>query len=449
MDIQKTQNIYMVGIKGVGMTALALILKKMNKNVWGSDLGDEYKTDEVLKKNNISISLGFKEQNINDDIDLVITTAAHGGLSNIEVQKAMERNIVVMTHAQALGQVMNLFKVKISVCGSHGKTTVSAMIAFVFAKLGKKFGYHVGVSSFSGFDAGGFSGFDYFVSEADEYVASPGIDNTPRFMYQNPDIIICTNIDFDHPDVYKSLDEVNDAFTNFLEKLTTKTCKLIYYKNDVLLQKIAGQLLIPEIHTYDLDDAQNLSLNISGKHNRLNAAAVLALFRSMGEDESQVKKAITEFRGSSRRFEKIYENFGSILYDDYAHHPMEIVATIEAARAQYPTRRLLVIFQPHTYSRTQTFKSGFINALAKADISIVTEIYSSKREAAKNFSISSPQLVEEARNQGFKNISFCPIDDLSIKLKTILKRGDVIVTMGAGSIYQAHSDIIRAMNDVM
>ena len=445
MTIQEVHNIYMVGIKGVGMTALALILNKMGKNVWGSDVVEEFKTDAVLKRNGITILPGFTEQNISENIDLVITTAAHGGLSNPEVLAAQRKGISIMTHAEALGIVMNLFKLKISVCGSHGKTTVSAMIAFVFEKLKIKAGYHVGAASFSGYDAGGFSGYDYFVTEADEYLASPGINDTPRFMFQNPDIIICTNIDFDHPDVYKNLDAVEDAFVGFLQKLMTKNGTLIYYKNDVLLHKIAHQLSLQKIHAYDLIDAQNISLSIPGNHNQLNAAAAQTLFQILGFDEDQTKKALAEFKGSSRRFEKIYENFGFVLYDDYAHHPAEIVATIAAVRIRYPSRRLVVIFQPHTFSRTERLKEGFIKALAKADSAVIVDIFPSKRENVADYTITSQSLVKEAQNQGIKNITYYPVTSLNPELSTLLKPGDIIITMGAGSIYELHSDIIEML----
>ncbi|OGK56965.1 hypothetical protein A3J15_03360 [Candidatus Roizmanbacteria bacterium RIFCSPLOWO2_02_FULL_38_10] len=445
MQIQDAKNVHMVGIKGVGMTALALILHQMGKKVQGSDVADIYKTDSVLKNNKINILQGFSKENINDDIDLVITTAAHGGLANIEVETAKERSIHVLTHAQALGQTMKLFKIKISVCGSHGKTTVSAMAAYVFHELGVKFGYHVGTASFSGLESGGFTGFDYFVTEADEYMASPGIDDTPRFMYQDPDIIIATNIDYDHPDVYRNLDHVKDAFKDFIEKLTHNNGTLIYYKNDVLLKEIVQNLTLQMNSAYDLQSVNDLILNIPGKHNLLNAASVMQLFQTLGFDRNKVHNLLTTFSGSSRRSEKIYESFGLILYDDYAHHPLEIAVTIDAFRRQYPTRRLIVIFQPHTYSRTNTFKAGFIQALAKADLALVTEIFSSKRENAADFTIDSQSLVAEARVKGYNNIFYCPINELKDKLTTLIKSGDVIITMGAGSIYQAHSDIIEVI----
>lgn len=442
MELQKAQNIFMTGIKGVGMTALALILQKMGKNVWGSDVFEKFKTDEVLKRNGIKAVLGFNEQNISNNIDLVITTAAHGGLGNPEVIAARDRGIKVLTHAEALGSVMNLFKTKIAVCGSHGKTTVSALAAFVFLKLGEKIGYHVGAATFSGYDGGGFTGFDYFITEADEYVSSPGIDKTPRFLYQNPNIVISTNIDFDHPDVYANIDEVEDVFERFLQKLTEKDGVLIYYKNDALLEKIARELPFKKAIGYDWADTVDLTLSIPGRHNLINAAAVLALFKNLGRDEKKIRNILSDFRGSSRRFEKIYEDFAFVLYDDYAHHPVEIVATIEAFKAQFPSRRLIVIFQPHTFSRTEKLKQGFIQALAKADVSLVVDIFPSKRENPDDYTITSYSLVFDAQQQSLKNIIYCPIRNLENTLSTVLKTGDVIVTMGAGSIYRSHSDII-------
>src|SRR3989344_5575908 len=404
MTSGKTRNIYLVGIKGVGMAALAVYLKERGKNVWGSDVVEEFPTDAILHQNNIKMLKGFHESNIDDDIDLVITTGAHGGLENVEVKTARNKNIPVMTLAQEVGHLMNEYKTRISVCGSHGKTTTSAMIAFVLNKLGLNASHLVGVPKFSGLNGGHYGGTDHLTVEADEYVASPGIDDTPRFMYQSPNIIICTNVDYDHPDVFPTQESMEEVYLNFFRKLDKENGVLIYCEEDERLVKLVAQLDIKNKHRYSLIKDNQIDLAIPGRHNQLNACAVQALADVLKFDTHVVKRHLMSFSGSSRRFEKIFETNDTYLYDDYAHHPREIEATIEAVRGLYPQRRLLIIFQSHTYSRTKQFLREFVSVLGKADEAIVTDVFSSARE--KEISVRGVDFENEAHNQGINNLSY-------------------------------------------
>lgn len=448
MNLRVAKNIHMVGIKGVGMTALALILQKMGKKVWGSDLESEFQTDAVLKKHQIDIKLGFTSQNISEDIDIVITTAAHGGLTNAEVAEAKQKNIAVLTHAEALGQLMDQFTHKIAVCGTHGKTTTSAMIAYIFTKMQLPAGYHVGAATFSGLDSGDFKGLDYFVTEADEYVASPGSDNTPRFMYLSPDIVVCTSIEYDHPDVYESVEKMEQAYRDFFKKLEGKRGKLIYNKQDEKLDQIVSQFSGIELNPYSQTDFPELSMQVAGIHNRLNAIAALTVIKLLGLDVAKASEVLSQFSNPSRRLQKIFEKNNTYLYDDYAHHPTAITATIQALRETCPGKRIIVIFQPHTFSRTEALKKGFISSLSGADNAILTDIFSSARENAEAFTITSQKMVEEAKKQGIETIEYAPLSEIVTKLQQIVASGDIVVTMGAGSIYMLHSGIIEVIKHV-
>lgn len=448
MNLKEARHIYMVGIKGVGMTALALILQKMGKRVWGSDVDTEFQTDAVLKKHQMDIKSGFSSQNISEDIDIVITTAAHGGLTNPEVVEAKSRNITVLTHAEALGQLMDQFTHKIAVCGTHGKTTTSAMIAFIFTKMELSSGYHVGAATFSGLDSGDFTGLDYFVTEADEYVASPGADNTPRFMYLNPDMVVCTSIEYDHPDVYESVEKMEQAYKDFFKKLEGKKGKLIYNKQDEKLCQIVSQFSGIELHPYSQTDFPDLKLQIAGIHNRLNAIAALTVIKLLGLDPTKASEILGQFSNPSRRLQKIFEKNGTYLYDDYAHHPTAIRATIQALRESYPDKRIIVIFQPHTFSRTEALKEGFILSLRGANCAILTDIFSSARENSAAFTITSEKIVDQAKTQGITSIEYTPLSEIATKLQQIVTSGDIVVTMGAGSIYMLHSGIIDVIKHV-
>lgn len=430
----------MVGIKGVGMTAMAVYLKEQGKNVWGSDVDETFPTDSVLREHDIDVALGFDTEHIDDTIDLVITTGAHGGLTGLEVSQAQRKNIPVKTHAQYLGEIMEAYKHKIAVCGAHGKSTTSAMAAFVLHELGYKSSHLVGASRFSGLYGGHYGGDDYMVVEADEYATSPGVDNTARFLSLNPNIIICTNIDFDHPDVYATIEDVKAAYLKFFQKLDPQTGTLIYNGHDEHLKELVGQLSIKNLIPYYETDAE-ITLSIPGRHNKLNAQGILKLAQVLGIDKERCLGALQDFKGVNRRFEKITEG----LYDDYAHHPAELLTTVESARQllkQQNGGKVILVFQPHTFSRTSALLTEFAQALSGADAAILLDVFASAREGASNQG-TSQQVIEESNRLGHKNVSYSKKEDLIENLKKIYQKGDIIVTAGAGSIYEAHSDIIR------
>lgn len=430
------KHIYLVGIKGVGMTALAVYLKEQGYIVSGSDVPEVFPTNAVLSENNIAIVEGFKIENITDAIDLVVTTGAHNGLQNIEVVVAQKKGIPVKTLAQFVGEETNRFKIVISVCGSHGKTTTSAMVGFVLHSLGLSSSHLVGTPTFSGLYGGHYGGYDYLVVEADEYIASPGVDSTPRFMYQNPDVIICTSVEHDHPDAFPTPKDLEKAYLKFFQKLDNKKGVLIYCNEDWALQQLIEQVDIEKKIAYT---EERMTLSIPGRHNRLNASAVLQLGKALNLDEDAVRNALESYTGSARRFEKIFEGNEIMLIDDYAHHPTEIEATIEAARAQYPGRRLVVVFQSHTYSRTKQFFVEFISSLALADRVYITDIFASARETAQQ--VTAQDMVAAAQKRGISVLSYCPFDQISTILGQQLQRGDVIITMGAGALYQVHDEL--------
>lgn len=438
----------MVGIKGVGMTAMAVYLKERGKNVWGSDVDEVFPTDEVLREHDIDVSEGFSPEHIDSSIDLVITTGAHGGLTNIEVNEAKRKNIPVHTHAAELGSIMDLYKHRIAVCGAHGKTTTSAMAAFVLHELGEKSSHLIGASRFSGLYGGHYGGDDYLVVEADEYATSPGVDATPRFMSLNPTVIICTNIDFDHPDVYSSIEDVKAAYLKFFQKLDPETGTLIYNGHDEYLKEIVKLLNCKNLVPYYETDKE-ITLSIPGRHNRLNAQGIIKLATTLGLSLDDTRIALTSFRGVNRRFEKIAEG----LYDDYAHHPAEIEATVESARELLSRKqgvdsregaKVILIFQPHTFSRTEALLSEFATALSKADRSIVLDVFASAREKSST-TVTSPLLAQEAVRLGKTNVTYSKREELIEHLKKIYQKGDIIVTAGAGSIYTTHSDIIKGL----
>jgi len=452
----KEKNIFIVGIKGVAMTNLAIILKKMGKNIFGADVSEEFITDEKLKKYSITYQLGFEPKNLPQEIDLVIYSAAHQGINNPYVIEAKKRGIKVISQAEILAEILNLFKNKIAVCGCHGKTTTASLLSYALINLNLKPSYLVGSSSFNDFDGADFQDNNYFVIEADEYGINPPIDKTPKFLKLNPNFIIETNIDFDHPDVYKNLEETKAAFLKFfvnrdlilnIDDQNTKSIfppikkinqgkKVITYgfSKDADFQIINPYFYEEKTEFEIINKTKKLgrfSISLFGEHNISNATAVIAFLVTHGLEIKKIQKAIANFYGAKRRFEFLGKVGQTLFFDDYAHHPAEIKATIAAARKRFPKRKIIVFFQPHTFSRTASLVDDFNSSLTTADWGYVLPIFPSARENSKDFNISSKDIIGQS-----KNLAYISERDLVMILRKEVKNKAIILSMGAGDIYK-------------
>ena len=454
------KHIHFVGIKGVAMTSLALYFNDQGVSVTGSDVEGIFPTQHVLDKEHISISNGFSSDTIQKlkTLDLVIYTGAHGGKDNIEVVEAVKRGITVMPHGQALGMVME-GKRQISVAGSHGKTTTSAMLACIFTTASIDPSYAVGCGEIQGLgNPGHFGKGNVFIAEADEYMTDPGHDKKPRFLWQHPELLVVTNIDYDHPDAYANLEEVQQTFITLQKQMTGRKTTIVNH-DDVPSQVLCRSGSHTVTYGYSNGSEYQIThvsfeegrtfftvslrettigefvLTIPGKHNVLNALGALVAAHEFGLSYEAIKKGLIQFGGTKRRLELLYTNHDIRIYDDYAHHPHEIIASIDALRTWYPKNRIITIFQPHTYLRTASLLPQFAKSFSKSDTILIADIYRSAREAVRT-DITSATLVEEiAKNhpnvQYIKNLSGA----LSY-IKTHLSPGDIIVCMGAGDIYE-------------
>lgn len=422
--VNKSKRIYFVGIKGVAMAALAIWAKEAGKTVAGGDVMEEFPTDEELKKAGIVVHDGFNEAHLAAfQPDMVIYTGAHSGRDNPQVVYAKEHAIPSLPHGKALGLAMKR-KRQISIAGSHGKTTTSAMIATILTEAGLDPSYAIGCGSIRGLGAAGHAGRgDWFVAEADEYVTDPGHDATPRFLWQKPEVLVVTNIDFDHPDVFSDLAAVQKVFVGLQQKQVGQKLTVINANDPASAVLASGENVVTFGFSKKLSE---LKLQVPGAHNMLNAAAAVASCSGIGIGWEAIKRGLERFGGTKRRLEKLGEFRGALVYDDYAHHPKEIEATIAALRDQYPKKRLIVVFQPHTYSRTKALLTDFTRALARADIAIVTDIYASARETQ----------TEEGLAQRLGGVYIPTRNDVSEWLAKERKEDDVIVFMGAGDIYK-------------
>jgi len=469
------RRIHFVGIKGAGMTPLAVVAKQAGFNVTGSDIADVFITDAVLKKMGISVLEGFSKSHVGD-FDLVIATGAHGGRNNIEVKEAMKRKIRVVTQGEAVGlfmkgDILGRNFTGISVSGTNGKTTTTAMIATILKSAGLSPSYIIGTSFIPSLGYSGHLGKGkYFVAEADEYATDPIFDKTAKFLWQNPKIIVITNIDFDHPDIYPKLQQVKEAFKKFILRLPPDGLLVAYGDDPNTLDVITryngkkiiygeGQdndYVISNIKTKNRKTSFNLeakdglkgvfNLNIFGEQNVLNATASIIVGKYLGLTSDQLKKGMSLYKGSKRRSECIGKlSSGALLFDDYAHNPSKVLATLKAFRSAYPNKRIVCIFQPHTYSRTKSLFEQFVHSFDDADTVIITNIYASLREK-KDPRVSSKRLTDairvSPRRSPFGHLRGATVflPNLTDVVEYIDKKkygeDTVIITMGAGDIYK-------------
>ena len=468
MDLKKIKHIHFTGIKGVAMTNLALCMKDLGKKVTGSDIAEIFVTDEVLKNNKIYWSVGFGEQNLKIKPDLLITTAAHGGLLNPEVKLAIKRNIPVISYAQFMSDLANTKKV-ISVCGVGGKTTTSSMISVLLNKANLSPSYVIGVAKI--FPLGNSGRYEkegeYFICEADDYVVSPGVDNRPKFMLLDPFITVVTNIEYDHPDVYESFENTKSAFLEFFEKIP-KDGLIIACADNPNVNKLIKKLKNMHITTYgfnkdsdyriknikykkgkttfDLFDKSNnlvcsdLKIQVPGDFNIRNATSTFIVGRFIGLSDDLIKLGLVKYQGCRRRFEKMGYYKDALFYDDYAHHPSEISSTLKAAKDWFPKKRIIAIFQPHTFSRTKVLFKDFTKAFKDADIIGLMDIYSSARESF-DATVSSQALTEETKKYKDEVFYLGKHESTLEWIGRNVKKGDVVLTMGAGDIFHLYKDL--------
>lgn len=453
---------HIVGIKGVAMASLAVYLVEAGYNVTGSDVADDFPTKLELDRVGISVYTGFDASRVQGKKlpDVVYYTGAHGGRDNVEVRAARDAGIPTFAHGQALGDIMDGSR-QIAVSGSHGKTTTSAMIATLLTKARYKPSYAIGCGSITGLGAAGHKGTgDWFVAEGDEYITDPGHDMTPRFMWLKPEILVVTNIDFDHPDAYPNISSVQDAFVALHNKsnitilnaddpnsriLKTSGTVITFGFSPASDYRISHVGVGRERIFFDLEERGvslgSFTLKVPGNHNVLNAVAALIAGHIAGASWDALREGLLSFVGTKRRFEKLAEKAGVIVYDDYAHHPTEIAATLKAARMWYPESRIIAVFQPHTYSRTKTLLTEFGVCFTDADIVILTDIYASAREN-DTLGIDGSTLTNEIskHHRGVRYGSGKP--QIITILKEMIAPNDVVVCMGAGDIYNWESDIV-------
>ncbi|MES2437257.1 MAG: Mur ligase family protein [Patescibacteria group bacterium] len=426
-DFSKIKKVHFIGIGGIGISAVARMMSLEGKEITGSDR-DESEVTQELKKERISVTIGQKAENIVAGIDLVIYTVAIPE-NNAELMKARELGIECITYPQALA-IISKDKFTIAVSGTHGKTTTTAMIAKMLIDAGMDPTVIVGSilkDQKSNFIAGKSK---YLVVEACEYKRS--------FLNLHPNILVITNIDDDHLDYYKDIEDIKSAFIELIGQVDSQgqvICDLeLPHIGDVAKKAKA------EVIDYELFGDINLELKVPGEHNLANAAAVLAVADVLKIPRADAKKSLEGFSGTWRRFEfKGETKNGALVYDDYGHHPTEVEATLSGARDLFPDKNITVVFQPHLYSRTKQHLTHFGTSFKNVTNVIIAPIYAAREPVDP--SISSELLAQEISKSGVSAQAMNSFDEIEKHLNT-LKKGDVIMTMGAGDIYKVGEKIL-------
>jgi UDP-N-acetylmuramate--alanine ligase len=456
-------SVYFVGIKGTGVCALAELLHNRGIKTGGSDTPEVFYTDAILKELGIPYYETFDSAHITDDIDMVIHSAAYSEENNAELAEAGRKSIPRVSYPDALGAYSADFD-SAGIAGVHGKTTTTAMIGCLMQGLDIPAQVLVGsaVANFNGRSTIA-SGNKYFIAETCEY--------RKHFLAFRPRRIVLTAVESDHQDFFPTYESIRDTFVEYC-RLIPSGGELIYCADDpgagevarIIEKEERGVTLIPygfnadgdyRIGDYRVENDRALftvavfpaeiSLRVPGRHQALNASAALALSSVLvkkergGWDESRyfaAQKALTEFSGSKRRSEIIGSAGGIIFMDDYGHHPTAIKTTLEGIRNFYPSRRLVVSFMSHTYTRTAALLDDFADSLAAADVLFLHKIYASAREQF-NGKISGKSIYEKVNGLHDKKADAVyyvdePMDAIT-PLKNILKPGDLFLTLGAGN----------------
>ncbi len=450
----KIKHIHFVGIGGSGMNGIAEVMLNLGFQVSGSDLTDSPATQR-LRQLGAVVQVGHAEQNLSNADAVVVSTAV--GNDNPEVLAARARNIPVVPRAMMLAELMRL-RQGIAIAGTHGKTTTTSLTASVLAKGGFDPTYVIGGRlNSSGTNAKLGTG-EFIVAEADESDAS--------FLYLTPILAVVTNIDADHMETYgHDFSRLKQAFVDFLERLPFYGRAMLCV-DDANVRELLARISKP-VTTYGFaEDAQiravnvrheggtmrftalcrhnsvpvdlDITLNLAGLHNVLNALAAIAVGLEIGVAEKSIVAALAEFQGVGRRFQRYGEimlpNGGSFtLIDDYGHHPVEMVATLSAVRGAFPGRRLVLAFQPHRYTRTRDLFEDFVKVLGTVDALLLAEVYAAGE--APIVAANGRALMHALRVAGQNEAVFVePIQDMPQAILKMAKPGDVVITMGAGSI---------------
>ena len=438
----KIKHIHFIGIGGSGMNGIAQVLLNQGFFITGSDL-KESQTIENLRNMGAKVFIGHKPENV-EGADVVVYSSAVKE-DNVELLRAKELGIPTIPRGEMLAELMR-FKYGIAISGSHGKTTTTSMIGTILGKTGLDPTVVIGGKLEAYGSNARLGQGDFLVTEADESDGS--------FLKLTPTIVTINNIDIEHLGFYKDLEDIKKAFIEFANKVPfygavavnvddPNTSSIIpFIEKKVIKFGLSKEAdvrghdlkLINGRYKFKVNDFGEIHLSIPGKHSVYNALAAISVALELEVPFCVIKESLENFKNANRRFEIKYDN-GITVIDDYAHHPTEIKATLSAAKEMFPDRRIIVVFQPHRYSRVFSLFDEFAKSFDIPDITFITEIYSAGEKEIEG--ISGKALAEKTKKESQKDVFYCKdIDECFKAIKNIVKDNDVILILGAGNITQ-------------
>ena len=464
--MRRIRKVHFVGIGGAGMSGIADVMNTLGYQVSGSDMADNAVT-QALKQAGVKVFQGHDASHV-ADVNVVVTSTAIAD-DNAEVVAARAQRIPIVPRAEMLAELMR-FSQGIAVAGTHGKTTTTSLIASVLAEGGLDPTYVIGGRLNSSAKHARLGSGRYLVAEADESDAS--------FLYLQPMIAVVTNIDADHLPTYDGdFAKLKQAFVEFLhhlpfyglavvcvddrevrELLSQITRPVLRYgieqDADVCASNIRSEGLQShfDVMLPDSDAPLAITLNMPGRHNILNALAAITIAHELGVDKQAIQTALQNFQGVGRRmhmYGEINTPKGSItLVDDYGHHPTEVAATLNAVREGWPDKRLVVAFQPHRYTRTRDLFEDFTSVLAETDVLLVTEVYAAGEDVIAG--ADGRSLCAAIRARGKVNPVFVEdVEKLHESLQAVIEPGDIVLTLGAGSIGRVASQLASQLQEAV
>lgn len=450
-EMRRIETIHFVGIGGAGMCGIAEVLANQGYKVTGSDIKASAVTERLVSLG-VIVYIGHNASNI-DNADVVVVSSAIDK-TNPEIQAALAARLPVVRRADMLGELMR-YRHSIAVAGAHGKTTTTSMLTMMLTEAGLDPTYVIGGKLNASGKNAALGQSRYLVAEADESDAS--------FLSLRPMAAIVTNIDEDHMDTYEgSFEKLKQAYIQFLQNMPFYGLAAVCGDDEVLfgmIDAIARPVLTfglkehNDVRAVDLvvDGAKthftvlrkdreplSLTLNVPGEHNVYNALAAITLATDEGVDDDAIIRALEKFAGVGRRFEKqaqvAIDDGDVLLIDDYGHHPTEVAATIKAARQSFPDRRLVMMFQPHRYSRTRDCFDDFVDVLSGVDELLLLDVYSAGE--APIVGADTKALARSIRHRGQVEPTLVDKNDLASTMKRVLKANDLLITQGAGNVGQ-------------
>ena len=454
IDFKKPIHVHFIAIGGISMSGLAEILLKASFTISGSD-SKKTNLTKKLEEMGAHIFYGQRAENITDDIDLVVYSAAIRE-DNPELKEARAQKLPVLTRAELLGQIMKNYKTPVAISGTHGKTTTTSMISQILLDADMDPTITVGgiLKSINGNIKVGHS--DYFITEACEY--------TNSFLSFFPKVGIILNIDADHLDFFKDIDDIRESFKKFANLIPEDGLLIIngdIEKYDYIIEGLKCKVITVGSKPHNNYRAENIEFNdracatfdlmidgkntcsislcVEGIHNVYNSLAAIAFAINYNIPVSNIQSGLMAFNGADRRFEYKGNLGGITIIDDYAHHPSEITATLEAAK-KYPHKRIVCVFQPHTYSRTKALLKDFAKALSAADLVVLADLYAAREK--NTFNISSEDLKNEIDKLGTRCYYFKTFDEIENFLLEKCIDDDLLITMGAGDVVNIGENLL-------